>query len=191
MTDRICPCLSYRDAAIVLKQGGVIAYPTESVWGLGCDPSQPKAVSALCRIKQRSTAKGLILLVNALNELSDWLDTSAVTAACWKKIDATWPGPYTWTFPARADAPAWITGQHRTIAVRISSHPTVKALCDAWRGPIVSTSANRSGQPAAHQREAIDPLVLSSIDGIVAGETGQLAKPTSIHNAITGQIVRV
>lgn len=186
-----CPSLNYADAVHVLARGGVIAYPTESVWGLGCDPRQPEAVHRLFRLKKRSVQKGLILLVRHIDELSDWLDHSTITPAMWQCIHDSWPGPHTWTFPARTDAPTWICGKHHTIAVRISDHPTVGALCNAWQAPLVSTSANRSGQPAVSKREDLDLTVFSLIDGIVEGQTGQLAQPTSIRDARTGLFIRV
>ena len=191
MTYLACPSLNYTDAVDVLTRGGVIAYPTESVWGLGCDPRQPKAVHRLLRLKQRSVQKGLIVLVRHIDELSTWLDHCNITPAMWQYIHASWPGPHTWTFPARAEAPTWICGQHRTMAVRVSNHPTVCALCDAWQAPLVSTSANRSGQPPVSDRNALDPILFSLIDGIVEGQTGQLAQPTAIRDARTGQIIRL
>ena len=92
--------------------------------------------------------------------------------------------------PASNAAPRWITGTHASIAVRISAHPLVIELCNAYGGALVSTSANRAGQPAALTRETLDPLVLEGVDGLVAGETGGLGAPTAIRDALTGAAIR-
>lgn len=178
------------EAAVALKSGGVIAYPTEAVWGLGCDPFDQAAVLRLLAIKQRPVEKGLILIAADLAQLQPLLDLPAVPEARLAEVLASWPGPNTWVLPASAAAPRWITGAHAGIAVRISAHPAVVALCRAFGGPLVSTSANLAGAPAAFRREQLDPAVLALVDGATEGETGGLDQPTPIRDALSGHVFR-
>ena len=184
------PLLSIPEAATALQTGGVIAYPTEAVWGLGCDPRDETAVLRLLAIKQRTVDKGLILIASQYEQLRPFLDITAVPTERLAEVLASWPGPHTWVIPAAIGAPRWITGAHASIAVRISAHPLVIELCNAYGGALVSTSANRAGQPAALAREALDPRVLEGVDGWVAGETGGLGAPTAIRDALTGAAIR-
>lgn len=189
-TPRMSSALSIPDAAAALKSGGVIAYPTEAVWGLGCDPFDEAAVLRLLAIKQRPVEKGLILIAADLAQLQPLLDLSAVPEPRLAEVLAAWPGPNTWVLPASAAVPRWITGAHAGIAVRISAHPTVVALCRACGGPLVSTSANLAGAPAAFRRGQLDPAVLALVDGVTEGETGGLAQPTPIRDALSGHVFR-
>jgi L-threonylcarbamoyladenylate synthase len=182
--------LSLSDAPTALRAGGVIAYPTEAVWGLGCDPRQETAVMRLLQIKRRPVDKGVIVVATGLEVLHDWLDLAALPPERLDAVRASWPGPNTWILPASDRAPAWITGRHRGIAVRISAHPLVSQLCRAWNAPLVSTSANLAGMPPARTRAELDPALLSSIDGLIDGETGWLAQPTPIRDALSGEILR-
>lgn len=184
------PLLPIPEAATVLQSGGVVAYPTEAVWGLGCDPRNEAAVLQLLAIKQRTVDKGLILIASHLDQLRTFLDLAAVPTDHLAAVLATWPGPHTWVMPASSDAPRWITGAHDGIAVRISAHPTVIDLCNAFGGALVSTSANLSGKDAPRSREGLDPAVLSAVAGHVAGETGGLSAPTVIRDALTGVALR-
>ncbi|HEX7801526.1 MAG TPA: Sua5/YciO/YrdC/YwlC family protein [Pseudoxanthomonas sp.] len=182
--------LSIPEAATALQTGGVIAYPTEAVWGLGCDPRDEQAVLRLLAIKQREVEKGLILIASHLEQLRPFLNLAAVPADNLAAVLASWPGPHTWVMPASAAAPRWITGAHDGIAVRISAHPLVIELCNAYGGALVSTSANRAGQPAALTRQTLDLEVLEGVDGLVAGDTGGLGAPTAIRDALTGAAIR-
>jgi len=183
--------LSADQAAAVLRGGGLLAYPTEGVWGLGCEPAQQAAVVRLLAVKQRPVDKGLILIASQLQQLARFIELSTLPAERLAQVLATWPGPHTWVLPASADAPRWITGNHDGIAVRISAHPQVVALCEAYGGALVSTSANRAGQPAPRTRTELDPALLEMLDGVLEGETGGLAQPTPIRDARTGQALRV
>ena len=178
------------EAATVLGRGGLLAYPTEAVWGLGCDPGNEAAVLRLLQLKQRRLDKGLILVAASLDPLRPWLDLSALPAPRLAAVLATWPGPNTWVIPAAASAPAWITGGRGGIAVRVSGHPVVVALCQAFGGPLVSTSANFAGKPPAYSRPELDPQLLAAIDAVVAGDTGGLAPPTPIRVAMDGRVLR-
>lgn len=182
--------LAIPEAAARLKSGGVIAYPTEAVWGLGCDPFDEAAVMRLLAIKQRPVEKGLILIAADAAQLQPLLDLASVPETRLAEVLASWPGPNTWVLPASAAAPRWITGTHAGIAVRISAHPTVAALCRAFGGPLVSTSANLAGAPAAFDRGQLDPAVLALADGTTEGETGGLDQPTPIRDALSGHVFR-
>ncbi|MDH5631510.1 MAG: L-threonylcarbamoyladenylate synthase [Gammaproteobacteria bacterium] len=132
-----------------IAKGGIVAYPTEGVFGLGCDPCNVKAVKHLLRIKRRPASKGLILIASDPEQLKPFVETIPAKAL------ATWPGPVTWILPARSSTPRWLTGKHDSIAVRVTAHPIAAALCKAYGGALVSTSANRSGQqPALTFRDA-------------------------------------
>lgn len=182
--------LPVRDAAQLLNDGGILAYPTEGVWGLGCDPRNEAVVLRLLDIKRRDVAKGLILIAADEAQLAPFIDMAALDAARQTRIRASWPGPITWIVPATAAAPAWVRGDHAGIAVRASAHPVVAALCVAFGGALVSTSANLSGGPAVARREALDPALLARIDGICDGETGGREGPSTIRDAITGARLR-
>jgi len=187
---RMTTSLSAPEAAALLRTGAVLAYPTEAVWGLGCDPRNEAAVLRLLRIKQRPVDKGLILVAAHLDPLRPWLDLPALPAARLAEVLASWPGPHTWVMPAAPGAARWITGEHDGIAVRVSAHPVVAALCEAFGGPIVSTSANLAGQPPAFFRAQLDPAVLAAVDGVLEGETGGLERPTPIRVARDGSVLR-
>ncbi len=177
-------------AARILRQGGVIAYPTEGVWGLGCAPRDETAVMRLLAIKQREVAKGLILIAGDEAQLSGYVDMSALGATRLAAVRASWPGPHTWVVPASADAPRWITGAHAGIAVRVSAHPAVVALCAVFGGALISTSANLAGMPAAASRDTLDPVLLARIDGVLDGETGGRSAPSVIRDARSGRVLR-
>jgi len=177
-------------AADALRRGGVIAYPTEAVWGLGCDPFNEPAVTRLLAIKQRAVDKGVILIAAARSQFDGLLDWDALTLAQRDAVIASWPGPNTWIVPTTPRVPRWVTGSHDGVAVRVSAHPDVIALCEAFGGPLVSTSANLAGEPPAFTRDALDPRVIAQLDGVTAGETGGLASPTAIRDARTGAQLR-
>lgn len=179
-----------RCAADVLRAGGVIAYPTEGVWGIGCDPRNQAAVLRLLAIKQRDVAKGLILIAGEEMQLAPFIDMCALSDAQRATVRGTWPGPHTWIVPASPRAPHWITGEHDGIAVRVSAHAPVAALCAAFGGALVSTSANLSGMPAPRRRDALDPALLSQLDGVLDGDTGALVQPTPIRDARSGAVLR-
>ncbi|WP_305804299.1 Sua5/YciO/YrdC/YwlC family protein [Stenotrophomonas sp. YIM B06876] len=179
------------DTAIpLLRAGGVIAYPTEAVWGLGCDPGNEAAVMKLLALKRRPVEKGMILVAADLAQLQGWVRLDELAAERRQAVTASWPGAHTWVVPAGAKAPRWITGDHTGIAVRVSAHPLVSALCRAWGGPLVSTSANLAGAAPARTRDQLDPALLQTLDGVLDGATGGLGQPTGIRLASNGQVVR-
>ena len=184
------PQLTPAEAATALHAGGVIACPTEAVWGLGCDPFNQTAVLRLLAIKQRPVDKGLILIAASLAQLDGLADWSALPPARRDEVLASWPGPHTWIVPATARVPRWITGAHDGVAVRVSAHPVVVALCEAFGGVLVSTSANPAGAMPPRTAAAIDAGLLAAIDGCVTGETGDLPRPTPIRDARSGAEIR-
>jgi L-threonylcarbamoyladenylate synthase len=183
--------LSIGESVAALKQGGVVAYPTEAVWGLGCDPFNEAAVMRLLAIKQRDVAKGLILVAGDRAQFDGLLAWSELPAERLAAVEAGWPGPHTWIVPATPRVPRWITGAHHGVAVRVSAHPSVAALCGKFGGPLVSTSANRAGAPPAFHRAELDPALLVQLDGVSEGETGGLSAPTAIRDARTGAVLRL
>lgn len=173
-----------------LHAGAVIAYPTEGVWGLGCDPFDEVAVHRLLAIKQRPGEKGLILIAGDVAQLDGIVDWYRLPPERTAAVRATWPGAHTWAMPALPQVPPWITGTHDSVAVRVSAHPAVVALCAAFGGPLVSTSANLAGAATARARGALDPALLARLDGVLDGETGGLDRPTPIRDALTGESLR-
>ncbi|MFZ5656508.1 MAG: L-threonylcarbamoyladenylate synthase [Pseudomonadota bacterium] len=182
--------LNIPTAVAVLIRGGVLAYPTEAVWGLGCIPFDGEAVHRLLAIKRRPVEKGLILVAADVAQLEAVVDWSALPAPRREAVQTTWPGPHTWVVPARAAVPAWISGGRDSLAVRVSAHPVVAALCRQLGGPIVSTSANLTGEPPAFARDELSPALLALVDGVCEGEVGGLAAPTAIRDARTGEVLR-
>ncbi|MFP8966977.1 L-threonylcarbamoyladenylate synthase [Pokkaliibacter sp. CJK22405] len=181
--------LFLRRAVETLSLGGVLAYPTEAVWGVGCDPWNPDAFVRLLRLKQRPPEKGVILVAATMEQIAPLL--LHVTPEQREKLNATWPGPCTWIMPDPENwIPTWIKGQHDKVAVRVSSHPVVQALCHAWYGPLVSTSANPSGAEPARSRLRIQQYFGGRVDGILPGELGKEAKPSRIFDLESGKQLR-
>jgi len=174
----------------LLRQGGVIAYPTEGVWGLGCDPHNEVAVLRLLALKQRDVAKGLILIASDEAQLAAFIETSPLSQAQRAQVRASCPGPNTWIVPASANAPRWITGAHTGIAVRVTAHPLVRALCDTFGGALVSTSANIASEPSPCSRAELDPRILAGVDAISEGETLGRQQPSTIRDARSGSTLR-
>ena len=170
-------------AVAALRNGGIIAYPTEGVWGLGCDPFDEAATLRLLALKQREVDKGLILIAASPGQLDGLVDWDALPASRRAAVLATWPGPHTWVVPATARVPAWITGGRDSVAVRVTAHADVVALCNAYGGALVSTSANVSTQPAPRVRAELDPRIVAGVDAVLHGETSGLAQATSIRDA--------
>jgi L-threonylcarbamoyladenylate synthase len=170
-----------------LQKGKIIAYPTESVYGVGCDPANERAVRALLELKQRPLSKGLILIASSWEQVQPW--TLPLSPKILQKI-MEYPSPCTWVFPASADAPAWITGDFTSIAIRLTQHPIAKNLCELFGAPLVSTSANISGAfPAKTIKEVQDEFPIG-VELIVEGVLGGLEKPTPIRDVLTNKLFR-
>lgn len=178
-----------QQAVLCLRAGGVIAYPTEAVWGLGCDPWQPAAVRRLLQIKRRPQEKGMILVAADLEQITPLL--VSISAMQRQQLLETWPGPVTWLLPDPACwVPDWIRGEHGSVAVRVSAHPVVQGLCRAFGAPLVSTSANLAGQPPARSRLALQRQLGGQLDAIVPGALGGRQQPSSIRDLISGLQIR-
>ena len=175
-------------AVRVLRAGGLIAYPTEAVYGLGCDPLRGAAVQRLLALKQRPMEKGLILIASTWEQLTPYL--LPLTSTQRQRLFATWPGPHTWTLPCRPEVPCWLRGTHDSLAVRITAHPVAAALCAVWGGALVSTSANRSGRSPARSLLRVRQQFGAELDYLLPGALGGLANPTAIRDGLTGKVLR-
>ena len=178
--------MSITRAADTLLHGGVIAYPTEGVFGLGCLPGDTRALSQLLRIKQRDPAKGLILLASNAAQLDAWIDLPDGT-----RIPDPDPNtPVTWIAPAHRNVPAIVRGQHSGIAVRITTNRTAAAICDAVGSPITSTSANIAGLPVAKNHIMLRRKFGGLVDYVVPGDCGPTKGPSEIRDLLTGLTIR-
>lgn len=177
-----------QQAVRALRAGGVIAYPTEGVWGLGCDPDNPAAVLRLLELKQRDMAKGLVLVAADIGQFSPHL--AGLSAPQLQQLQASWPAALTWVVPGNGAAADWIRGASPSVALRVSAHPVVAELCRAFGGPLVSTSANPSGRPAAMSVLGVRRYFGDRLDYIFAGELGGRGAPTPIRNLVTGEFLR-
>lgn len=175
-------------AVQIIRQGGIIAYPTESVYGLGCDPFNQAAVLRLLQIKQRSVTQGLILIAHDWACIEDLIKPLAPEVL--QRVRATWPGPVTWLLPASEKVPAWIRGEHGSVAIRLTAHPLATRLCKAWGKALVSTSANRSTQPPLRNALSVKREFDGEIDYILTGAVGNLANPTPIIDALSDTTIR-
>lgn len=176
-----------REAVRQIAAGGVIAYPTESVYGLGCDPLNGAAVLRLLDLKQRNPEQGVILIASALHHLEPLL--LPLTPASRKRLAHAGATPVTWTLPCPEEVPFWLRGNHATLAVRLTRHPVARALCEYWDGPLVSTSANRHGGHPATTALAIRRIFAGSLDYILHGACGS-GRPSAIRDGITGRLLR-
>lgn len=172
----------------MVRQGGIVAYPTEAVFGLGCDPFNPAAVYRLLALKRRQENKGLILISDRFERLMPLL--GELSKERLETIKSTWPGPVTWVVTAAPNVPAWLRGKHTTLAVRVTAHPIAAALCRAVGAPLVSTSANLSRHPPARSPLQVRIRCENRVDFILHGRTGKQRRPTQIRDATTGCILR-
>lgn len=182
--------LTVSEGAALMAKGGVVAYPTEAVFGLGCDPTNEEAVHRLLAIKQRPVEKGLILIAADYGQLLPYVNDGALPAARREAVMARWPGPTTWVMPAKQSVPDWVTGQFDTLAVRVTNHSVAADLCRAFGGPVVSTSANLTGEDPTRSAEEVLAALGDRIDGVVMGEVGGRKDPSMILDAMTEQVFR-
>lgn len=180
--------LRLRAAVNALHGGGVIACPTEAVWGLSCDPDNERAVARLLALKSRLLAKGLILVAGSQSQLDFLL--AGLSEEQISSLSATWPGPTTWLLPHRGRVPFWIHGEHDTVAVRVSDHPVVRALCLAWGGPLVSSSANPAGARPARESFQVRRYFGNRLDYLLPGAVGGAGRPTGIRDLVSGKFIR-
>jgi L-threonylcarbamoyladenylate synthase len=174
-------------AVAALRAGGVIAYPTEAVYGLGCDPSNRAAFDKLFALKQRPAEQGVLLIASDFSQIEKFIDAPPSAIA---RARATWPGPHTWIFPRSKNSPAWLAGSHAGIALRVTAHAVAAELCRAFGGAIVSTSANRHGSEPARSSQDVRTAFGQELAYILDGAVGGLDRPTSIRDAVNGEIIR-
>ena len=175
-----------KQTLLALTAEKIIAYPTESTWGLGVDATSEKAVSTLNKLKNRPSSKSFIVLVESLDTIHTWIDWHNLP----KDIDLNenWPGPITKLLPTSSQCPTWLS-HNGLIALRISAHPITQQLCHAWQKPLISTSANVSGQDVLLTQEAIQKCFGNKINCYLDGKPGGLP-PTRIVNIMTNEILR-
>lgn len=176
---------SIAQAVDVLRNGGVIACPTEGVFGLSCLPTNTIAVTRLLEIKQRDAAKGLILIASDRRQLQDWIAVPVRTIP-----EAIPEQPITWIVPAAAGVSGLVRGQHKSVAVRITINPVAAALCEAVDSPLISTSANLAGEPTISDTAELHRAFAGRVDYIVPGECGPANGPSTIIDLATGKQLR-
>ena len=167
-----------RAAAEAVRRGGVIAYPTETVYGLGADPFCEAAIDRVFGLKGRDAAKALILLIRGDLDLPRVASEVPETAR--RLMAAFWPGPLTLVLKASPHLPKLLLGGGDTVAVRVSSHPIARAITDLVAGPVTSTSANRSGQLPARSAADVSTIFGDGIDLIVDGGPSPDDRPSTV-----------
>ncbi|ENO15298.2 Sua5/YciO/YrdC/YwlC family protein [Marinobacter nanhaiticus D15-8W] len=176
-------------AAQCLKAGGVIAYPTEAVWGLGCDPWNAEAVGQVLALKDRPEHKGVILVAASLGQVAHLFDP--LDPALRKSAEQYWPGPVTCLVPdPEEQVPEWIRGRHSAVAVRVSAHPLVQRLCRAFGAPIVSTSCNPAGRQPARNPWQVSRYFGDALDFTLPGRLGGQRQPSRIIDLVSGRRLR-
>ena len=177
-----------RMAARTVRAGGVIAYPTEAVYGLGCDPCDGAAVYRILDLKQRDPGKGLILIAADFAQLEPYV--APLSRELMVPVLASWPGPDTWILPAAAGLPYWLNGGIGSIAVRVTAHPLTVALCRVSGCALVSTSANPAGLRPARSALRVRRYFGGKLDRVVSGPLGNRALPSRIHDVLSGKRLR-
>lgn len=180
--------LTVAEGAGKVRQGGVIAYPTEAVFGLGCDPANEQAVRRILALKSRPASAGLILIADRFDRFQPYI--GALEPGAEAPALRTWPGPVTWLFPRSTAVPDWLAGSHPTIALRVTDHPLCRELCASLESALVSTSANPRGEEPARSVEEVNTFFGDRIDGVVEGALGSQAQPSQIRDLATGQTIR-
>jgi len=180
--------LDTANAVECLRDGKLIAYPTEAVYGLGCDPYNETAIHRLLELKGRKTQAGFVLIASRFSQLEPWiaeLDETLIDRAM-----QTWPGPVTWLFPRAEHVTDYVAGSHPTIALRVTAHQPSRALCEAFGSALISTSANPSADKPARSAGQVADYFGDRISGILDGELGHSNKPSEIRDLVTGSIIR-
>lgn len=171
-----------------LQAGEVIAYPTEAVYGLGCDPRNERAIHRILELKGRQSSAGFVLIASRFSQLEPWI--SPLGPELIERAMQAWPGPVTWLIPRAPHVPDLVAGSHLTIALRITAHGPSRELCDAFDSALISTSANPSADPPARSAQQVAAYFGERIAGVLAGELGNSDKPSEIRDLISGKIIR-
>lgn len=190
----LLPAELLTQAQTVVRQGGLLAYPTEAVWGLGCAPDNEQALAKLLALKQRPWHKGLVVVAADFAQLEPWL--LPLTAAERTKVLAAWEGTHlhphsravTWVLPCQPQVSKLLKGEHSSLAVRVSQHPVVRQLCEHC-GPLVSTSANPAGFAPALTAAQVSEYFADASPLIIPGELGQQQQPSEIRT-LAGTVLR-
>ncbi|MBU0622085.1 MAG: Sua5/YciO/YrdC/YwlC family protein [Gammaproteobacteria bacterium] len=170
-----------------LKRGGLIAYPTESCYGLGCDPRNRRAVLRILKLKRRPQQKGLILIASDFHQVEPYLQP--LTHAEQGRMANDEAQAVTWLMPVKSCCPRWLRGNHETLAVRLTAFPFAKDLCNSSGSALVSTSANRSGQrPAKTYAECL--RMFGKKVWVLRGRVGKRKRPSTIRVWGGDRIVR-
>lgn len=167
---------------------GVIAYPTEAVWGLGCDPFSYSAVAKILNLKSRPEHKGVILIACDWQQFAPF--TNGLTSSQLDQLQQPNSKPTTWLIPHNGTAPKWIVGEHDTLAVRVTAHPLAASLCRLFGCPIVSTSANPQGLTEATNALKVRTYFGRQLDAITSGTIGSATAPSEIRHLLSGKIIR-
>ena len=178
----------YKKAAAILKRGGVIAYPTEGVWGLGCDPFNSSAVNRILEIKSRPPHKGLIVVSSEMAHFADFLKGAGTEGI--EKIRQSKGRGISWLIANNGLALDLVSGGQSTLAIRLSDHPSIAGICSAFGAAMVSTSANPSAEPPALNAEQVHGYFAERIDYVVPGDLGGQNGPSEIRHIGTGEVMR-
>jgi L-threonylcarbamoyladenylate synthase len=176
-----------REAVRQLTAGGIVAYPTETVYGLGCDPLNGPAVLHLLSLKKRDVKQGVILVASEFSQLEPLLQP--IKSAVKKRVCSTLATPVTWVLPCLPEIPVWLRGSHDSLAIRVTSHPIAADLCTAWDGPLVSTSANIHGRPPTTSPLQVRKAFNGQLDCILHGPRGS-STASEIRDGLTGTVLR-
>lgn len=180
--------LDTADAVQRLKAGEIIAYPTEAVYGLGCDPFNEQSVRNILSLKGRPESAGFVLIASNLEQLKPWFGN--IESALLKKAMTRWPGPVTWLFPRAEHVPDYIAGNHKTIALRMTAHPASRDLCEAFGCALISSSANISSAQPARSHAEVAAYFSDTIAGTLKGALGDGERPSEIRDLASGAILR-
>lgn len=171
-----------------LKAGEIIAYPTEAVYGLGCDPFNEKAVRRILELKNRPESAGFVLIASDMEQIIPWI--ADTPPALLEKAMQSWPGPVTWLFPRADHVPDFVAGNHKTIAIRMTAHPASRELCAAFGSALISSSANHSSKEPARSQQEVESYFAGQIAGTLKGQLGAGDKPSEIRDLISGTVIR-
>lgn len=176
-----------KDVICHLKSGEVIGYPTEAVYGIGCDPWNQSSVEKIAKIKGRKKRQTFLMVASSIDQLTDLIDISRLSS----QVKSSWPGHTTWLIKAKENVPYWLQDeQTNKVGVRISNHPLVRELCSEYGKPIISTSANMSGKEEIKNQQEFIRTFSSNINYLVDGDLGDYDKASMIIDMETNRKIR-
>ena len=176
-----------KDVICHLKSGEVIGYPTEAVYGIGCDPWNQSSVEKIAKIKGRESSKTFLMVASSIDQLTDLIDISTLS----RQVTSSWPGHTTWLITAKENVPYWLQDeQTNKVGIRISNHPLVRELCNKFGKPIISTSANISGKEEIKNQQEFMKIFSSDINYLVDGDLGDYDKASMIIDMQTNKKIR-